>query len=381
MSHTIAKHIISALLATASWDKRPQVYGDTIEGYGTAERVAAAGTSFTELATLDLTVQGDTHDRYQTGWTSLSEAEKDRRNRNYRLAHGGSLQPDTRVNAKHRNPDGMYVVGSAGVDARVNPDTSPSGLRPRILKAHHKSDTMRAWYSALTTAVANTPDGGTVTIPDIDALGGVPGVSPDSASVQTRTRTAQGPTGYRAHLSYRGAIAATLTDWVSLLRNAELPDATLPLADALERIAFQMPVDLMDKVSADAFDTTVIRVGSKVSLLPGVPQHAAVKFMARGLPQIPDVFSVVSIDGTMAMVTADGFKKDLPCPLVSLRRYVPITVVPTTTAWAPSVGLCAWIGGVMEVLVVSIDGDAAKVMGEDGEEVTVLKSDLTASAA
>lgn len=379
--HTINKSIIMSLLSGASWDRRPPCYGDTIEGYGTAERVAAAGTTFQELATLDLTVQGDTHDRYQTGWTALSEAEKDRRNRNYRLAHGGSLQPDTRVNAKHRNPDGMYVVGSAGVDARVNPDTSPSGVRPRILKAHHKADTMRAWYSALTTAVANTPDGGMVTIPDIDALGGVPGVSPDSNAVQTRTRTASGPTGYRAFLSLRGSIAAGITDLVSLLRGAELPDVTTPVADELSAWAFGFPVGSLDKITADVFDTTVIRVGSKVSLLPGVPQHAAVKFMARGLAQIPDVFTVASIDGTMAMITADGFKKDLPCPLVSLRRYVPITVQPTTTAWTPTVGLCAWIGGVMEVLVVSIDGDAAKVMGEDGEEVTVLKSDLTANAA
>ena len=376
---TIKKSILVALMSHKVWPKTPDTYGDNVEGYEAGARVAAAGTTWTELHSANLSLQSETHSRYQNGWTALTDAEKDRRGRNYRLAHGGSLVPDTRINAKHRSPDGNYVVGAVGVDARVNPDTSPSGLRPRILKAHHKADTMRTWYAALQTAVANTPDGGLVTIPDIDALGDVP--QPSDGTSTPRTRVASGPTGYRAFLSLRGSIGASITDLVSLLRGAELPDVTGPVADAVSAWAFACPVADLDKVTADAFDTTAIRVGSKVTLVPGVPQHAAVKFVSRGMAQVPDVFSVVSIDGANATITADGFKKDLPVPLASLRRFVPVVPMTTSTAWSPSVGLCAWIGGTMEVLVVSIDGDSAKVMGEDGEEVTVLKSDLTQNAA
>jgi len=376
---TIKKSILSALLSHATWGKTPETYGDNVEGYEAGARVAAAGTTWTELHAANLSLQSETHSRYQSGWTALTDAEKDRRGRNYRLAHGGTLAPDTRINAKHRSADGNYVVGACGVDARVNPDTAPSGLRPRILKAHHKADTMRCWYAALQTAVANTPDGGMVTIPDIDALGDLP--QPTDGDKTPRTRVASGPTGFRAFLSLRGSIGASITDIVSLLRGSELPDVTGPIADEMSAWAFACPVQSLDKVTADAFDTTAIRVGSRVTLVPGVPQHAAVKFVSRGLSQVPDVFSVVSIDGSNATITADGFKKDLPVPLASLRRFVPVVPVTVSATWTPTVGLCAWIGGTMEVLVVSVDGESCKVMGEDGEEAVVATIDLKQTAA
>lgn len=376
---TIKKSILSALLSHATWGKTPDTYGDSVEGYDAGSRVAAAGTTWTELHAANLSLQSETHSRYQAGWTALTDAEKDRRGRNYRLAHGGTLSPDTRINAKHRSADGNYVVGACGVDARVNPDTAPSGLRPRILKAHHKADTMRCWYAALQTAVANAPDGGMVTIPDIDALGDLP--QPTDGDKTPRTRVASGPTGFRAFLSLRGSIGASITDIVSLLRGSELPDVTGPVADEVSAWAFACPVGSLDLVNADAFDTTAIRVGSRVTLVPGVPQHAAVKFVSRGLSQVPDVFSVVSIEGSNATITADGFKKDLPVPLASLRRFVPVVPVTVSATWTPTVGLCAWIGGTMEVLVVSVDGESCKVMGEDGEEAVVATIDLKQTAA
>jgi hypothetical protein len=233
---------------------------------------------------------------------------------------------------------------------------------------------MRCWYAALQTAVANTPDGGLVTIPDIDALGDLP--QPADGDKTPRTRVASGPTGYRAFLSLRGSIGASITDLVSLLRGSELPDVTGPVADATSAWAFACPIVDWDKVTADCYDTTAIRVGSRVTLVPGVPQHAAVKFMARNLPQVPDVFSVVSIDGSAATITADGFKKDIPVPLASLRRFVPVVPVVQTTNWTPTVGLMAWVGGVIEVYVDKIIGDSAVVIMGDEEEATVLLTDL-----
>lgn len=370
---TIKKSILLSLLSHATWGKTPETYGDNVEGYEAGARVAAAGTTWTELHAANLSLQSETHSRYQNGWTALTDAEKDRRGRNYRLAHGGTLAPDTRINAKHRSADGNYVVGACGVDARVNPDTAPSGLRPRILKAHHKADTMRCWYAALQTAVANTPDGGMVTIPDIDALGDLPQVSDGDKT--PRTRVASGPTGFRAFLSLRGSIGASITDIVSLLRGSELPDVTGPIADEMSAWAFACPVQSLDKVTADAFDTTAIRVGSRVTLVPGVPQHAAVKFMARNLPQVPDVLNVVSIEGAVATVSAEGFKKDIPVPMASLRRYVPIVPVAVSSNWTPTVGLMAWVGGTLEVYVDKIEGDHAVVLMGD-EEATVALVDL-----
>jgi hypothetical protein len=371
---TIKKSILVALMAHKTWGTTPDTYGDSVEGYDAGSRVSAAGTTWTELHAANLSLQSETHSRYQNGWTALTDSEKDRRGRNYRLAHGGTLSPDTRINAKHRSPDGMYVVGACGVDARVNPDTAPSGLRPRILKAHHKADTMRCWYAALQTAVANTPDGGLVTIPDIDALGDLP--QPTDGDKTPRVRVASGPTGFRAFLSLRGNIGASITDLVSLLRGSELPDVTGPVADATSAWAFACPIVDWDKVNADCYDTTAIRVGSRVTLVPGVPQHAAVKFMARNLPQVPDVFSVVGIEGSAATITAEGFKKDIPVPMASLRRFVPVVPVVQTTNWTPTVGLMAWVGGVVEVYVSKVDGDNAVVVMGDDEEAVVALSDL-----
>jgi len=236
---------------------------------------------------------------------------------------------------------------------------------------------MRTWYAALTAAVANTPDGGMVTIPDIDALGDLP--QPTDGDKTPRTRVASGPTGFRAFLSLRGNIGASITDLVSLLRGSELPDVTGPVADEVSAWAFACPVQSLDLVNADCYDTTAIRVGSRVTLVPGVPQHAAVKFMARNLPQVPDVFSVVSIEGSAATITADGFKKDIPVPLASLRRFVPVVPVVQTTNWTPTVGLMAWVGGVVEVYVSKVDGDNAVVVMGDDEEAVVALSDLKPS--
>ena len=373
---TINKSILSALLSHVNpWGTRPDIYGDNIEGYNASARLASAGTTWQELHGAGVALQSDTHGRGcgLPGWRDLPAAEKDRRNRNYRLAHGATLVTDTRINAEYRNPDGMYAVGGAAVDSRVNPETCPSGLRPRIIRAHHKSDNLRLWHQLLVQAVAATPDGGMVTIPDLDSLGGVPSVS---TGEKTTTRVS-GPTGYKAFVGLRDALAVTLSNLIANLRSAEDLSVCGPAADAFATWAFTAPTDKLDGVRPDHYDQDIIREGSVVVLVSNAKATPAVAFMAKiSKVEVPETLVVSRIDGAVCYVTAQNFKKDLPVPTTELRRWTPPQPV-VAAAWKPSVGALASLGGIM-VLVNSITETEAQVTDEEGNDATVSIADLTA---
>jgi len=372
---TIKKEILSALLSHVNpWGTRPESYGASVEGYAASARVASAGTTWAEIHSAGLSLQSDTHDRYVAALKKHPDAEKDLANRRYRLAHGGTLVPDTRVNPGYRNPDGMYAVGAAGVDARVNPETCPSGLRPRIIKAHHKSDSLRTWHQLLVQAVANTPDGGMVNIPDLDSLGGVPTASSGATTTATRV---SGPTGYRAFVGLRDALAVTLSNLITNLRSAEDLSVTGPAADAFASWAFTAPTDTLSGVKPDHYDRDIIREGSVVVLIPGAKAAPALGFMAKlSKVDVPETLTVSRLDGAVCYLTAQGFKKDLPVPVTEVRRYTPPAPV-VAAAWKPSVGALASLGGIM-VLVNSITETTAQVTDEEGNDAEVSLADLTA---
>ena len=373
---TIKKSILATLLAHANpWGTRPDSYGATVEGYAASARVASAGTTWADLHAAGVSLQSDTHDRYVAALKKHPDAEKDMANRRYRLAHGGTLVPDTRVNPGYRNPDGQYAVGAAGVDARVNPETCPSGLRPRIIKAHHKSDSLRAWHAALVQAVANTPDGGQVQVPDLDNLAGIPSVSTGERT--PRVPGVSGPTGYRAFVSLRDALAVTISNLIQNLRGAEDTSVTGPAADAFASWAFTAPTDTLSGVKPDHYDRDIIREGSVVVLIPGAKAAPALGFMAKlSKVDVPETLTVARIDGAVCYLTAQGFKKDLPVPTAEVRRYTPPAPV-VAAAWKPSVGALASLGGIV-VLVNSLSETEAQVTDEEGNDASVSLADLTA---
>lgn len=396
----ISKSILSALLSHTAYTA-PPVFGvpSGDRGYNASARVASAGTTFAELHAAGVGLQSETHGRSygHKDWKGLSPAEKAARLRVYYLEHGAVLQPDTRATAEYRAPDGMYPVGGTPLDARVNPTTCPSGLRPRIIPSGGKikdangnvtgtrptatAEQVAAWHTALVAAVNATPDGGMVTIPELVTTGGTTLETPIPA-VEVRTvARVSGSAGFRAFVSARDSVLGSITALVSALRAADDQTRTAPLADRIIDWGATIPVDALNEIGPQDFDTSTVREGSLVTLIPHAKGLQAVRFMAEKVSKLDTVPSVLRVNRivattSMCFLTADGFKREVPVVLTELRRFVPPPAV-TVGAWSPTVGSTAMFAGA-EVLVDKIDGSLATIMTEDGDEMEVELKDLTA---
>lgn len=360
---TIKTAVLRALLAHTSpstpaalrpWAK-PPTFGEN-GGYTALARLADAGTTVEALDAAGLSIQGEILDRQRDT-----------------MAYGGkpAALPDGEVRRAR-----YYAAGHRrSVAYQVTPASSPSGLRPASLPGGVKAPVFQAWYTSLVQAAASAT-GDTVEIPPIAGQGDVTG---GTASPRVSTPRASGPFGRFQGL--RTLLGGVVADMTGLLEQADDPEATRPAVAALTAWALQAPVEALDKVTADAFDTTTIRTGSPVVFIDGSPalRVASFKLKAAKVAEMPLPWHVQSI--TEGVCTLEhGVTAKLP----DLRRYVaprPVEATPAA-AWKPTAdALATWDGSECLVVSLSEDGEVASIIDGSGEMQDVAVESLSAPSA
>lgn len=357
---TIAKSALLCLLshsdpatpaALKAWS-RPPTFGES-NAYPALARLGAAGLTVETLDSLGLSIQGEALPR-------LRETQES----------GG-------VPAKLADGEGRraryYASGhKRAVHYTVNPDTSPSGLRPASIPNSAKADHIRQWHASLVMA-ANNATGDTVEIPallvgDGTALGAPPR-SP-------RTPQASGPFGRFQGL--RTLLGTVVADITHALDTADDPASVEAPRHAFLSWAMACPTDALDRVTADAFDTTTIRVGSPVAFVDGAASARAAAIVAKSSGvELPACYHVASIaDGVATLDLGAPTRRPVTAKLADLRRYVaPKPSAPVdTSSWKPTVdGLALY--GEEEVLVTALDDDGnATILSAEGEELVDIKA-------
>lgn len=359
---TIKTAVLRALLAHTSpstpaglrpW-VRPPTFGEN-NGYSTLARLQDAGTTVEALDAAGLSIQSEVLDAQRRT-----------------MAYGGKPAelPDGEVRRAR-----YYAAGHRRAIAyQVTPQSSPSGLRPASLPGSVKADAFRAWYSALESA-AKAATGDTVEVPAL--------VSGDGSSVGATPRTPQAPRAsgpFGRFTGLRSLLGGVVADMVGLLEGADDPEATRGAVQALQTWALQAPVEALDKVTQDAFDTTTIRCGSPVVFVDGSPaaKVASFKLKAQKIMEAPLPWHVQSL--TDGVATLDH---GVTCKVADLRRYVapkPVEAVPAA-AWKPTVDALATYDGA-ECLVVSLSTDGvASIIDGNGESQDVATEFLSAPQA
>ena len=366
---TINVHVLRTLLshgdhstppALRAWAK-PPTFGEN-GGYSTLERLKLVGLTPEALDGLGLALQGETLPRQRETQATGGDPPK--------LSNGEARLATYRA-AGHKRM----------VHYTVNPTTCPSGLRPASIPASAKADHIAAWHGALVLA-ANTATGETVELPPLVTGDGTAMGAPRSPRVA-------GPTGaFGRFMGLRALLGTTLTDTLHALESCDDPSAVAPAREALAQWAWQMPGEALDKVTADAFDTTTIRVGSPVAFIDGAPSLRVAQLLAKAAKvEVPQSCKVVSItDGVAVLDIGAPTPRPVTAPLAQLRRYIaPVTATPAAGAtWAPTIGDLAMYEG-NEVLVVSLetdtDGSFATVLDPEAGEFQVKVTALSAPTA
>jgi hypothetical protein len=337
---------------------RPPTFGES-NGYPALARLGAAGMTVESLDALGLSLQGETLPRLRETQESGGEPAKlpdgeGRRARYYASGH------------------------KRAVHYTVNPDTSPSGLRPSTIPNSAKADHLRQWHASIVLA-ANNAVGDTVEIPplltgDGTALG-APARSP-------RVATASGPFG--RFMGLRVLLGTVVADITHALDTADDPGAVEAPRHAFLSWAMSCPTTELDRITADSFDTTTIRVGSPVTFVDGSPALRACAIVAKSSGvELPSCYHVASlVDGVATLDLGAPTRRPVTAKLADLRRYVaprPATPV-DTSSWKPSLdGLAVYEGEEVIVIALLPDG-VATVLGAEGESDVAVEF-LSAPAA
>ena len=333
---------------------RPPAFGEN-GGYTTLARLADAGITVEALDAAGLSIQSEILERQRAT-----------------MAYGGRPPelPDGEVRRARYYANGHRRA----VAYQVTPASSPSGLRPASLPAGVKAPVFQAWYAALVNAAA-TATGDTVEVPPIAGQGDIVG---GASAPRVTTPRASGPFGRFQGL--RSLLGGVIADMDSLLEQADDPEATRPAREALTAWALQAPVAILDGVTADAFDTTTIRVGSPVVFVDGSPAAKVAAFKLKAAKaEAPTPWHVKALSEGVA--TLDH---GVTCKLSDLRRYIapkPVQAV-QAAAWKPTVdALATWDGAECLVVALSEDGEVASIIDGNGETVEVAVEALSAPTA
>jgi hypothetical protein len=162
-----------------------------------------------------------------------------------------------------------------------------------------------------------------------------------------------------------------VADITHALDTADDPAAVEAPKHAFLSWALSCPTTELDKVTADSFDATTIRVGSPVVFVDGAASARAAAIVAKSSGiELPSCYHVASIvDGVATLDLGAPTRRPVTAKLDQLRRYVapkPVTPV-DTSSWKPSLdGLAVYEGEEVIVIALLPDG-VATVLGADGE--------------
>lgn len=363
---TIAKSALLTLLSHAdpatpaglrAWG-RPPTFGEN-NGYPALARLGAVGLTPDALDALGLSLQGEIlprlRDTQETGGlpAKLPDGEG-RRARYYASGH------------------------KRAVHYAVSMESSPSGLRPSSIPNACKAPHITAWHHALVAAANNTP-GDTVEIPPLLTGDGTAlGAPPRSP----RAPQASGPFGRFQGL--RVLLGTVCADMIHALDTSDDPASVEAPKLAFLSWAMACPTSELDKVTADAFDTTTIRVGSPVTFVDGSPAARAASIVAKSSGiDLPSFYHVASVtDGVATLDLGAPTRRPVTAKLDQLRRYIaPKPSAPVdTSSWKPSLdGLAVYEGEEVIVIALLPDG-VATVLGAEGESDVAIEF-LSAPAA
>jgi len=336
----------------------PPTFGES-NGYTTLARLADAGITAEALDACGLAIQGETLTRYRTT-----------------MDYSGKVAlPD----AKGRR-DRYTAAGHSRPVAWQADKWSPSGLRPASVPSGVSAGNFATWYAALLSASANAT-GTTVEIPAL-VSGDGSSVAGSNGTTPTTVRAPRSSGPFARFTGLRTLLSAACADVLSAMANADNADSIVGPRDTFAAWISTCPIAELDKVSADTFDTTTIRVGSRVTFADGAASGKVTAFRVKASGGImPEYWTIASIADGFAVISAGGSTGPMPVKLSDLRRYhAPVAITPATPkAFVPVVdGFAMYDGGEVLILAFPVAGTAT-VLGADGAETDVAVEFLSAA--
>lgn len=356
--------------------EKPEHFGDP--GYNSEDRASKAGTTLQALKNSGFAIQASLHPDVQGEFMrALTGAERQRRRESYRAQHAD-------------------VLG----DAKVTTTSCPSGLRPVSIPDAARAAHLTEWHQRLMMTVNSANPDELVTCPPV-AVGEGALLADATANATRVTRQLQGKStveGYAAAMAAISNIEIGLKTLISTLQTADDPTS---LGDALASVETWAAMKPELKLSPGAFDTTTVRTGVYVTIVPTAPEIGVVKALLRTAGRQGEEPTALRFKVESPIMTPDGsavsawklsteaFNKQISVRASNVKRIVAPKVI-VTTAWKPLAGGLASLNGhdvIIEAVsaggevatVVFLDTDAAAERGDSTEAFQTPSANLTES--